>query len=434
MAFIDKTGTNKLNAYLTPIGRERMLNGDKEESIASFFILGDSDRNYSVSTDDRIRNMLVPDLTGDRLDSLYSIAPNIEIRSTVGSLKPTEEAGDGFVKKTVYVETPDLTGQEVKMIMASRVDSFVDEQSTLMGNLYKSFNLPITNDDKELYTNGELFNSALEGVNTDKVLVVEVPKNTFGEMIDGKTIMLQIPKQSGGYYKIYSTFFKNELVTDIGNQLFSDPNRVSENYGGKYVISTLPAQETYVNKREGYSSSIAYLFCDDIKRPQGNPSYTWENSGSYFIEQTTDTDKLKDKHSAVLKGTNKDMAVGIAYLNSGFLVITDPTIIAGIKTTKKYSPVSGTNNSIQQFYYDDSLMTFSSYNTEFIQHVVCLCLPNEFYETTNQTYNANENRMLAITEIGLYNSSQELIAIAKTNRPLPKDRYNVLSFDISIRV
>ncbi len=433
MGFIEKNGTNKLNAYLTQRGRELLLNGNKEDSIASFFILGDSDRNYNVSTEDRIKYMLVPDLTGDKTESLHSVATNTIIKSTVGVMKETEDAGEGYVKKHLYAPSPDMESSEIKMVDASRIDSFIDEQKTMMGNLYKTFNLPITTTDKDKYTSGEFFNTAFEGFNADEIVVIEIPKNFYGEMIDGKTIHLSIPNRTNTNYEIYSTFLQNPLISDIGNQLFSDPNKVSEEFGGEYKIAQLPAQENYPNPREGYSSNVAYLFCDAIQRPQNNPRLTWANSGNYFVNQEVGENKVKDKYDAILRGNNKDKAVGIAYLDKGFLVITDKTIISNL-INKKPINVVGTNNVVKQYYIEGATLKFSSFKTEFIQHIVCLCLPNEFYTTTNNTYDPNSNRSLAITEVGLYNNSYELIAIAKPDRPLPKDRYSVLSFDIYIRV
>src|SRR5690606_12837650 len=105
-----------------------------------------------------------------------------------------------------------------------------------------------------------------------------------------------------------------------------------------------------------------------------------------------------------------------------------------LKVAKTTVDVEGTNGVIDMFTYPTTKLIFSSFNTEFIQHAVCICLPNEFYTTNNPTYPVNSGRAIAVTEVGLYNRNYELIAIAKSNRPIAKDKHSVLSFDISIRI
>lgn len=433
MGFISKNSDNVLSAYLTQKGRELLLNGDRDESIAKYFLLGDSDRNYNVATHNQIKSMPVADITGDHQDSLYSLAPNIDIRYRVGNYKPVEETSGGFEKKIVYAATPDLSGVNLKMSIGSRSNG--DEEDEMFGNMFTTFNLPTTVDAINQYTSGKFLNTAISHLNQDEILIVEIPKGNYGELIDGKSIKLTLPLSGGSQADIYSTFFKHQLVDSDGHALYSDPNEVSKEFGSTYGIDILPGQHGNVAPISGYSSNVAYLFSDYVKRPKGNASNTWANSFGYFNTETNvPVGKKKDKFYAEYSGSNMDTPVGVAYLDKGFLVITDPTIISNLKTTgRTLSAITGT--SLEQFYFtntNDASLSFSSFNTEFIQHAVCVCLPNEFYTSTNPSFNSNFP--VAITEVGIFNKNYDLIALAKSNRPIAKDRTSVLSFDISIRI
>ncbi len=86
------------------------------------------------------------------------------------------------------------------------------------------------------------------------------------------------------------------------------------------------------------------------------------------------------------------------------------------------------------------MATFQSFDTEFVQHITCLALPNEFYTSTNPTFidvygnNVTNSDYVRITEVGLYNAAGILIAIAKTSEPVYKNRAGVVSFDITLKV
>lgn len=441
MGFIEKRYTTELNAYLTPRGREMLLNGERENTLARYFSLGDSDRNYQLISDDRVREMLIPDVTGDKSDSLYSIAQNIDIKHRVGTFKPIENA-TSFQRSLVYVPTPTLRGAEVKMVLASRVEDIFDDNKTMFGNMFSSLNLPCTTEDINEFLYGMYSTNAFQYLNTDTALIIEIPKNTYGELIDGKTIRLRLELENSQMIDIYSTFFENSALDANGNLFYTDPNQFSSKFGNNYKSDEiLPGQHGLATPLKGFNSNVAYLFTDYVKKPRNISTNTWASTGTYFKTQTNvPSGKVADKFYAKYTGAQMDTPVGIAYLDKGFLVITHPNIINNLKTAKievgvPGTEISGTNNyALKQFYYNSTVLDFSSFSSEFIQHAVCACLPNEFYETNNPTYDVGSDRAVAITEIGLYNSSFELIAYAKPGFPIAKDKYSILSFNINIRV
>jgi hypothetical protein len=81
--------------------------------------------------------------------------------------------------------------------------------------------------------------------------------------------------------------------------------------------------------------------------------------------------------------------------------------------------------------------------TEYVQSIFCLANPGEFFVSTNPTFkevygdtgqfNTN-NDPVYITEVGLYNKFGELIAIAKTSEPIPKNITNFVPFNIELKL
>lgn len=72
MGYILSSDTITLNAYLTPLGRDRILSKDLNNKVVTSFSLGDSDMNYNIN--DPLTTGNVPDLTGDDTGCVKSIA------------------------------------------------------------------------------------------------------------------------------------------------------------------------------------------------------------------------------------------------------------------------------------------------------------------------------------------------------------------------
>jgi hypothetical protein len=138
----------------------------------------------------------------------------------------------------------------------------LDTISTPYGNLFKSLRLPITDTETSGFLN--LFNNtALSSLNTRKVIVAEIPKGQYGELIDGKTFKLKIPVMLGGVASsttVYGTYFgydgkKGETVTfktGLNNDFFEKQ---------RYLSSLASTQE---------NPNITFLYSNEIKRPIGS--------------------------------------------------------------------------------------------------------------------------------------------------------------------
>lgn len=142
-------------------------------------------------------------------------------------------------------------------------------------------------------------------------------------------------------------------------------------------------------------------------------------------------------------GIQIDKPVGIVYLDKGLVVFTDPLIVENFNLTNAQitggAKYVGPAKEFTNVFYPsqtDASATFNSVVTEYEQGYTCIVYPNEFNETTNPTYDqayptaaSKEGKPVYITEVGLYNKYEELIAICKTSRPIPKDYQSIISLD-----
>lgn len=433
--------------------------------------------------------------------------------------------------------------------------TFCDVNDTTLrpyGNLFPSFRLPVNtsqrNEMKALLTGTALQPLA----SVSKIIVVEIPKQNYGEMMDGKSIELKLPVKvaagiTGNSVTCYGSYYN--FNPDLNAQ-FSDANVISSLFGVE------PTDENEFN------TNIAYLFSNEIARPKDQVNYislfanegvsvtangytdfsfgsdtmvpgvayitplSFKQLGFEFefltgagylplasvlepgqtangsirvrteltgvrIFNTTNTDEIyyvvldqveatsnnswskwaaTNKFPITPSGSGKpfarlqdlstgvllDTPVGIAYLDKGLIVITNETIVNNIDETlfKKdrnaagvtiaEAAYGGSATDFAQVYIrsDSSKASFKakSFVTEFTQSYTCLALQNEFHESNNPTFalaypqgNSNNDNVY-VTEVGLYNTLGELIALGKPSRPVPKNKLNVASFRVMLKI
>jgi len=80
MGFITSGNTVTISAFLTQKGRENLLI-NKTDFKVLYFALGDSDSNYNVLHE--LGKGFVPDLTGDNVDCIKSLAVNVDIKNKI---------------------------------------------------------------------------------------------------------------------------------------------------------------------------------------------------------------------------------------------------------------------------------------------------------------------------------------------------------------
>jgi hypothetical protein len=183
------------------------------------------------------------------------------------ALKQVEKNEDGtlgFQKTQTRQGTTTVNGSNLRFTKIN-LDNVLNPNA----NLAMSFNIPITTPQISSYLS-RFNNTALQSLiqptaNTstynNQFILVEIPQNTYGELIDGKTIELNIPVKSGSTavnYSLYSTYFRSNIVPNTlnYNTLLSDPNPFSS-----YFSDVNPSLTN------DYNSNISYLFSNNINKP-----------------------------------------------------------------------------------------------------------------------------------------------------------------------
>ena len=359
-------------------------------------------------------------------------------------------------------------------------------------NLYSSFKLPVTDFSGNTWPNIPT-NSYFSGLNQSDVIVVKIAKDTYGELIDGRSIHLTIPtgytstsslstKGAGGSIDIYSSYITpanwssdnhayaagfghpiNPGTADVGkpttNVAFLFTDSVTNN-DGNY---TTPSNSCCSSWNAGVPTTWAY----DSGTEPSDPPVGYIDGNSTFYNMHINASTRKPPVNITESG---DKPVGIAYLDKGFLVLTDPEVVqwffySGASSASTLptpgSPGNGypygsqfnnaTNvgpgapSAMTQVAFSSSTSArceFYTFEKEWVLSVECTAGESEFYSTENVTASpelqngaggalttvpgvfsltgGTQDYSAYITEVGLYDSQDNLLAVAKPDRPVAK--------------
>jgi hypothetical protein len=148
----------------------------------------------------------------------------------------------------------------------------------------------------------------------------------------------------------------------------------------------------------------------------GDPSLSWGTGYNTSRPFSYNSKKTYNYQTNSNLGLTADTLVGIAYLDKGLLVITDPTIV------NNYVASAATASTI----------SFDSVSTSVNQIITCIADRGEFGSSTNPTFEFNN--IPRISEVGLYDDFGNLIAYAKPDRQITKNINEFLALSIKISV
>lgn len=398
MGFINSATTINIKGKLTPNGRQRLANG--ASSLITNFILGDSDANYNVYSG--LTSGQVPDFSGDNFGlSLNNGGSGYQFRSGLlyknGIDKKPVQLASSIISTTqrpIGYNTLYYSGGTLTQNIINRNNFNTD----VLTNLFYSFALPINKATAEVYTGitsntGGFLDTALNGLASEEILVIGVDSSQYGEIIDAKTIKLQLTTLLNTY-DIYGTYENNNTnLNELDNTLIDQSINLQQ-----------------------FGPNRCLLFSDGIQKPNSDSLLSWSTGYSLPRPFSINGKKLWNFKTNTNTGLIADKAVGIAYLDKGFIVITEPTIINNFLTV---GPTASATT-----------LTFNSVTSSISQKVTCIADRNEFTVSTNSTFASSD--VPRITEIGLLDNSGNLIAIAKTNRTYYKPSDDIVVFNLTI--
>jgi hypothetical protein len=359
-----------------------------------------------------------------------------------------------------------LTGTNLRFTVAQRNPN----NGRVFSNLYPAFSLPTANFEVTGWDIDWGSNSLSEIDSAGEVLVIEFPKNTYGELIDGRTIKLDINLNSGStpnnfFVNCYSSFF-------AGFNASSDPSAEAEVFGHTSAFNYVPP---VTNPGVGdLSTNVAFLFSDQIKPPVAGGSwgdgYTLSQIPKGYtdgVETAYNFNNGKAIGTSTDGGSGMDTPVGVCYLDKGFCVVTHPTIVnnwnfSAATTYGTGIAYTGTSSAATQVYFaaGNTQGTFFSFEKQWVLNVLCRAESNEFYLTQNTTAadlnptvvtgpvllpNTNElgagtfydldsvQKPAYITEVALYDQNGTMLAIAKPDRPVKKLSNEPAYFNLKFR-
>jgi hypothetical protein len=434
MGFNTTANTITVTARLTSAGRERLLT--ETSAIFSHFILGDSDANYQTSG--VLTTGKIPSTSGNRdedggTDNI-NIASGIEIKSKIykgntnAYLKGVEANSFQVRKEVVSLGETTATTTDLIFTKLDRTDT--DNNHT---NYFRSLSLPITNDQKAFFNltaqDGGWLDTAFSGFSTDDVLMGVINNNTYGELIDGKSMHIRIPVYTGvtvsgvstGYtvFDIYSTFI---------NSNFSKVQQDSRYTDG------------FINSVNLLGNNVSYLVSDNIQRPNNDTIKSWATGFDSHKPYSVNGKSLINFQNNNTTGLVADRIIGIAYLEKGIIAITDPLIVSGIAidfydASGNTTDTNVDNDSLFDFWYftgDTYYAEIDSIKNNYVQNIVCKADRDEFYRSQNLTYDASDD--VRISEIGITDITGELLAIGKFDRHVVKAKNDFVIFDVTLVV
>jgi len=399
MGYNNTATTLTLTAKLTPIGRQKLVSNDN--SVIKTFSLGDSDANYNVNL--LLGTGQVPSESGDigfGNTTSNSTANNIRLSSFVivnssGSIsKPVSSQSINLVTEGAANGSTIISGSNLTMNVVNRVNALTDP----LVNLYKTFGLSLDSNEDTIisgttFENGGLSDTAFSGISVSKVLIVAIDNSQYGEAIDGKTVKLEIPT-SAGTFSMYSTFMSNQTQDTILDSQIRDAASALTPFG----------------------SNVAAMFCDTIKKPGNNAALSWATGYGLSKPFSINGKQKFNLQNNTNISLTADTAVGVAYLDKGFVVITNPNIVNSFVA----SAATGTT------------ITIDSVSTNVSQIITCIADRGEFGASTNTTF--TEGDVSRISEVGLYDDFGNLMAYGKTDRHISKNINEFLALSITITI
>lgn len=405
MGFNSSATSVTLTAKLTPIGRQKLVSTNN--NLIKFFSLGDSDANYYSSL--TLSSGQVPSING-----------NIGYGNTISNSTPQFVGIKSFL---VVNQNGDLTKpvspQSINILTETENNGFVtisgnnltynlvnrnSVNSDPLVNLFGSFNLPLDSTSDINYTgvtaaNGGYSDTCFSGFATNKVLFIGINNASYGEVIDGKTVKLELPT-SAGTYTLYSTL---QSGTGTVNELDANYRDVANN-----VVL--------------FGLNVAPLFSDTVKKPNGDSTLSWATGYGLSKPFSNNGKRAYNLQTNTNLSLTADTAVGMVYLDKGFIAITNPTIIDAITSTGTtlYSGLTATT------------LTFDSVSTNVSQIITCIAERGEFGASTS-IYFADDD-IPKVTEVGLYDDFGNLIAYGKTDRQITKNINQFLALSIKITI
>lgn len=237
-----------------------------------------------------------------------------------------------------------------------------------------------------------------------EVAVISIPKDVYGTHIEPYSLVLQ-PVQEVEHDRY--------VVGGYAGDVLNGENQYTEDVEYWYGSNPLDPYDYLINEGDYVDESLE--------------EYVDIDKGQQRIEIIDDGNGCLIFSGSELKYTQPRRVIGDIIYNQGQIIITDPVV------ARYYST------------YSRHIIRWKSNQPIYTYNVYCKVQSSEMNFTYNKTAQTGSYGQLAnnitgsnftpyITTVGLYNDANELIAVAKTNRPIPKVSNVDMTFVVKIDI
>lgn len=362
------------------------------------------------------------------------------------------------------------------MVQAERIDNVIVANDELLwtsclrtattnnrGNYFVSFQLPAYSNLLSTASTISNFFPELYQLNTDYIIFCSIPNTAYTEFIDARSIKLTVPT-TGGTTILYSSTYASDkplkygetspLLGDNITYLFSD--QINTPYTGftateigiKTSMSSNTTWNPNVSEYWDRPSAVSYREVlgggiSSALNPNNRPNGL--NTDKRLASGITWSILPPTNYPDGVAGYNYDIPVGFCILDKGICVITHTAVTNSFDWASSVQNPSSQDDEVNITFNSNSQIEFTDINTSFKTTAVCLALPQEFWISNNPTWNRsaalnNLNSQTGIltinpvyvTEIGLYNQMNELVAVGKLSDYVEKNYINLITFNLDI--
>ena len=350
----------------------------------------------------------------------------------------------------------------------------------------KPWNLPVPNN---MFLIFEIPNNKYGEIIDGKTVKLTMPyyPGNASTNADKKRLGIMASYGSVQQIEIYGTYNSSGLNNNLDKKL-SEPDLSVNGVGVKPDLTSVSTTT--------YESNVALLFCDTIQTPSSGflnwgDAYTEVINGTkVFLPTAQEKPTYSYKNDTCVGVAYLDKGFIVIthplIVDSYFKNVFDGSIVTGgtvSNVTKIYDLINGHTGSSRgsvrttttgdtyqvivtkdgsdilwdstEFIYTGSTgseLTYLSYNTEKSLNIVCLASSDEFFKSTNDTAkdllgvdqmsdyasfkstSGGDLYPIIITQLGIHDADGNLLAICKPSQPIKKYWYDVVSFNIKIRL
>lgn len=330
-----------------------------------------------------------------------------------------------------------------------------------MKNLFHSFG--ISREDQEDWF--KVFN-VTDYYNAKRMVIITLPQSGITSMIDGSTLEVNIPTglTAGQHVTFYGSTFEAypDPLTDKQISL----EYADSVYGGAYCYlfantygqNCLPSATFEAGTHHPYTGNV-----NGAANPNAGEN-SWDHDAANVVPH------LSASHWE--EGDDgKDQPYGVALLDRGIIVLfdmygrtdfIDNTILATGSSTLWTAAVgsfyadtftggsaesNANNNNRQEISFNGSVgivgasVTYRTIDQAYKMVYFCHAGQAEFNSTSNHTYNQKkayfrpeESDSLWITEVGLYDDNDDLLAYGKLSEPVEKNKLETMTFKVELQL